>query len=177
MQGIPAEVREFLTAGDGLARKAVQEQHPDIKERLRSPEIRAKLMHYLASDEPWRDPEPGFTINALGVVQEGAQARETAGIRPLLMHPEGMVRLGAYQFLMAVYYPAGERGSMMTLFQSMLLDPDAMVRAQGAQFIKGMQAQAEMRPFLERWAKLAPSRGWDKDDGFEAVRRLLTPAP
>jgi hypothetical protein len=174
MQEIPTEVREYLTAGDGLARKAVQAQHPDIKEKLQSPEMRVKLLQYLAGEEPWQDADPGLAINALGVVQTGAKAEETASIRPLLMHREGMVRLGAYQFLMAVYYPAGERGSMLTLFQAMLLDPEAMVRAQAAQFIRGLKMHAPLKPFLERWVKLAPARGWDKDDSFEVVRSMLT---
>jgi len=175
MQKIPAEVREYLTAGDGLARKAVQAEHPDIKQKLESPEVRAALLQYLGGEEPWQDPDPGFTINAFGVVQTGAKAEEAGSIRPLLMHREGRVRLGAYHFLMAIYYPAGERGSMLTLLQTMLLDPDAMVRAQGAQYIKGLKGQDEVKPFLERWVKLAPSKGWDHDDGFEAVRRLLAP--
>ena len=77
--------------------------------------------------------------------------------------------------LMAIYYP-GERGSVLTLCQSMLLDADPMVRIQGAQWIEGLglQGPAELKPFLERWVKLAPSRGWDRDDGFEAVRSLVT---
>jgi hypothetical protein len=34
--------------------------------------------------------------------------------------------------------------------------------------------QALLKPFLERWVKLAPARGWDKDDSFEVVRSMLT---
>ena len=176
MREIPQEVQEYLTAGDGLGRKAVEAQHPDVKRKLQSPETREKLMAYLASEEPWKDA-PGFTINALGVVQTGAKAGEAETIRPLLLHPEGMVRGKAYEFLMAIYYPAGERGSMLTLFQSMLMDSDGMVRAQGAQFIKGMKGQAELKPFLERWLKLAPARGWDKHESFENVQNLVAVQP
>jgi hypothetical protein len=175
VQEIPSDVREYLTAGDGLARKSVEAQHPDIRQKLQTPDTRAKLIRYLASDEPWQDPSPGMAVNTLGVLQAGAKQEEVPVIRPYLMHPQPQLRLRAYEFLMSVYYPAGERGSMLTLFQSMLLDSEDTIRMQGAQFIKGMKGQTELQPFLERWLKLAPQKGWDKTDSFGAVQNLVAP--
>jgi hypothetical protein len=172
MQGVPKDVQEYLTAGDSLARKSVEEKHPNIRKKLESPETRAALLRYLASNEPWEEAHPGAVINALGVIQPGASASEAVHLRPLLMHPVGAVRLGAYDFLMAVYYP-DDRGSVLTLLQAMLLDADDSVRAQGAQYVKGIKGQPELGPFLERWLKLAVARGWSNQESFEMVQRLV----
>jgi hypothetical protein len=172
MQELPSDVQEYLTAGDALGIRAVEEKHPDIRKKLRSPEIRAAIFRYLTSDEPWREANPGAVIGALRVVHDGATAAEIPLVRPLLMHPEGKVRLEVYQFLMTVYYP-NQRESVLTLLQAMLLDGDDAVRAQGAQYIKGFKTPEELKPFLDRWLALAPKRGWDKQESFEIVQGLM----
>lgn len=172
MQELPADVREYLTAGDALGIRAVEERHPNIRQKLKSPEIRAALFRYLASDEPWQGGHPGAVIGALKVVHSGAAAAEIPLVRPLIMHPEGIVRLQVYQFQMAVYYP-NQRESILAVLQDMLLDGDEAVRAQAVQYVEGLKVPQELRPFLERWLALAPGRGWDKHDSYEAVRALL----
>lgn len=172
MQELPADVREFLTAGDALGIRAVEEKHPNIRQKLRSPEIRAALFRYLAGDEPWREGNPGAVISALRVVHNGAAAAEIPLVRPLLMHPEGTVRLQVYEFHMAVYYPK-QRDSMLTLLPAMLLDSHDAVRAQGARYIDGLKIPPELRPFLERWLALAAKRGWEGEESFELVQDLV----
>ena len=175
MLELPADIKEYLSAGDGLGRKAAEANHPGLQKKLESAETRAAILKYLASDDPWHESNPGIVINALGLIQKGASASEIPLVRPLVLHPEGMVRLGAYDFLFAVYYPAGDRASMINLLQSMLLDSHDMVRSQAAQYVKGLKVPAELKPFLERWIKLAPARGWQKQESFELIERLLKP--
>jgi hypothetical protein len=172
MQQLPADVREYLTAGDALGIRAVEEKHPNIRQKLKSPEIRAALFRYLSSDEPWQGDHPGAVISALKVVHSGAAAAEIPLVRPLVMHPEGTVRLQVYQFQMAVYYP-DQREPLLALLQAMLLDDHDAVRAQAARYIEGLEAPPELRPFLERWLRLAPGRGWDKHDSFGMIRNLI----
>jgi hypothetical protein len=174
MPELPADVLEYLTAGDGLGIRAVEAKYPGIRTKLKSPEIRAALFRYLASDEAWQAAHPGALIGAIGVVRDGAVAAEIPFVRPLLLHPEGKVRLQAYEFLMAVYYP-NHLETVLTLLPLMLLDGDDGVRAQGAQYIKGLKTPEEIRPFLDRWLALAPTRGWDKQDSFEIVQGLVKP--
>jgi hypothetical protein len=172
MQDLPPDVREYLTAGDALGMVAVEEKYPDIRKKLRSPEIRAALLRYLASDEPWQEPNPGPIIGALRVVRETPTAAEIPLLRPLLMHPEPAVRQPVYEYMMSVYYPS-QRESVHTLLQSMLLDGHDSVRAQAANYIKGLKTPEELRPFLNRWLALAAKRGWNKQESFEIVQGLV----
>src|SRR5580658_10846937 len=102
---IPTEVRDYLTAGDGLAKAAVQEKYPNVETTLRAPATRAAIVQYLGSKEPQQDP-PSLTINALAYLQSGASVKESAILLPLAQHPNAWVRLRVYEYMMAIYYPA-----------------------------------------------------------------------
>lgn len=173
MQDIPAEVREYLTAGDGLGQIAVEEAHPDVKRTLADPRTRVAILNYLATDKPWQEPSPGFIINALAFLQGGAAAGEIPVIRPYLLHPIAVVRLRAYEFLLSVYFPTQAREPLLLLLQNMLLDPDDVVRAQAVRYAQRANAVGELKEFLKRWYKLAPSRRWDATESFDLVGPLI----
>jgi hypothetical protein len=173
MQDIPLEVREYLTAGDGLGQIAVQEAHPDVKQTLNDPRTRAAILRYLATDEPWQEPPPSFLINALGFLQSGAMATEIPVVRPYLLHSTAVVRLRAYEFLLGVYFRDPARPPLLLTLQAMLMDRDDVVRAQGARYVKRANAVGELKEFLRRWHTLAPSRGWQTTESYELVGQLL----
>jgi hypothetical protein len=173
LQEIPVMVRDYLTAGDGLAQAAVQEKYPNVRQTLNAPETREAILRYLASDEPWKDPTPGFTINALGFLQGSASAKEVPSILKLQKHSNAWVRLRANEYMMAVYYPRHDRSSMVSLFQQMLMDTDEVVRVQAARWIKGVNVAPDMRGYLERWMKDAINRKWDTLESFEIIRESL----
>jgi hypothetical protein len=173
LEEIPVEVRDYLTAGDGLAQAAVVEKYPNVQRTLRTPATRAAILRYLASDEPWKDPTPGFTINALAFLQGSASAKEAPTIHGLLRHPNPWVRLRAYEYMMGVYYPASDRAAMITLFEEMIMDTDEINRVQSARWIKGVNAAPEMSGFLQGWIKTAVKRKWDHQESFEIVQGLL----
>src|SRR5207342_3196081 len=77
MQDIPVAVQEYLSTNDGLGRAAVEQQHPNVKAVLNAPETRKALLAYLASDDPWVTPSPGFAMNTLTFVLSGASQDET----------------------------------------------------------------------------------------------------
>lgn len=167
---IPVEVRDYLTAGDGLAQAAVIERYPDVRRSLESPDVRAAILRYLASGEAWRDP--GFAINALAYLQGGASAKEVPAVRNLMTHPNPWVRVRACEYMLGVYYPAQDRVSMVSLFETMLNDKDEIVRVQGARWIRDFKAAPEMQSTLQNWLKIAAQRKWDGAESFQIVHSL-----
>jgi hypothetical protein len=141
-----------------------------VKTVLNAPETRKALLAYLASDDPWVTTTPGFAMNTLTFVLSGATADEARFVRPLVLHPVPDVRVRAYTFLVAV---AGQdRTSLIALLETMMMDPDDMVRTAGARYIEQTDALTSLRLFLERWVKLAPARGWN-GESRELIDRLL----
>ncbi len=172
LKEIPVEVRDYLTAGDGLAQAAVVEQYPNVRRVLDAPETRAAILRYLAGDGPWKDPAPGFTINALAFLQGAASAKEAPPLHNLMRHSNPWVRLRTYEYMMAVHYPLHDRAAMIKMFEEMMNDADEIVRVQAARWIKGVSAGHEMRGFLQGWMKTATDRKWDKLESFEMIRDL-----
>ena len=170
MQGIPVEVQEYLSAGDGLGQVAVEEAHPNVKATLNAPQTRQALLRYLASDDPWATKSPGFAVNALTFVLSGATRAESGFVRPLVLHPQPEVRVRAYNFLVAV--AAEDRSALIVLLQSMLLDSHDMVRSAGARHIARTQSGAELKTFLTRWMKVSAVHA-EPDESRELVERLL----
>lgn len=170
---IPIEVQDYLTAGDGLAQASVREQYPNLDDILNAPATRVALLAYLASDEPLKDAAPGFTIAALAFLQSAASAKESVSIRHLLRHPNSWVRVRAAEYMMAVYYPAHDRSSMLSLFKELLDDPDEVVRVQGARWIKGTGTAQDLQSFLENWLVLARKNKWDGTESFQTIQTLV----
>ncbi len=169
---IPIEVRDYLTAGDGLGMVAVHEQYPHVDQVLRAPSTRVALLNYLASQEPWHDP-PGLTIGALVLLKNGASAAESQQLLHLLEHPIGLVRLRLYQYLVQIYYPSRNMPPMIAIFQKMLADPDEVVRVQAARWIQGFKLGAQMRPTLEQWTIIAAERKWNHGESYDIIQGLL----
>ncbi|HYW41453.1 MAG TPA: hypothetical protein VE959_01270 [Bryobacteraceae bacterium] len=170
---IPVEVRDYLTAGDGLAKASVKERYPNVQQTLASHECRAAVLRYLESDEPWKQPNVGFLINALAYLQAAANAKEAPVALKLAGYPNAWVRVRADEYLMGVYYPAGDRASMVKMYERMLNDSDEVVRVQAARWIKGTNAAAEMRGYLQDWISRAAERHWDHQESFTLVQEAL----
>ena len=162
---IPVEVRDYLTAGDGLAQAAVIERYPDVRRSLESPDVRAAILRYLASGG-WRDP--GFAINALAYLQGGASAKEVPAVRDLMTHRIPGSASEPVSICVGVYYPAQDRVSMVSLFETMLNDKDEIVRVQGARWIRDFKAAPEMQSTLQNWLKIAAQRKWDGARAFRS---------
>lgn len=174
IEEIPAEVRQYLTAGDALGQASVEEKYPNIQKTLQAPEVRQAILRYLNSKEVW-DAPPGFAVNALAFLVGGANAKELPLVRNLVVHPQPWIRVRAAQYLMAVYYPARDRAAMTDLFEKMLLDEDEVVRLQAARWIRDFKTGADMKPYLEKWAGIAALRGWTGTESFGIVALMLKP--
>lgn len=168
MQGIPPEVYEYLSTGDRLGQVAVEEAHPNVKETLNAPQTRQALLHYLAGDDPWTTPSPGFAVNAITFLMSGAKAEEAPFVRPLVMHRQPEVRVRAYDFL--VVLAATDRAALLILLQTMLLDPNDMIRSAGMRHIRRTGTQGDLAPFLERWSKMGIAGR--NDESRELAERL-----
>jgi hypothetical protein len=169
---IPSEVRAYLSAGDGLGQASVREQHPDLDRVLDAPSTRSAIIAYLASDEPLKDSDPGFAMNALAFLQGAANAQEVGSIHHLLRHPLPSIRARAAGYMMAVYYPGRDRNGMLSLFKETLNDSDELVRVQTARWIKGTDSAPAMEGFLETWILLAHKNKWDRTESFQIIESL-----
>ncbi len=170
---IPIEVREHLSAGDGLGKAAVAERYPDIQATLNNPKTRVAILNYLASDDAWKDSSTGFTMKCIEFLRSGATQQEAHLVRTFLLHADHYVRLRAYEFLMTFYFPDKNREAMFVLLQNMILDDHDAVRTQGARFIERANVGVEFRPFLKRWRKTAAGKGWEGKESVEIIDRLL----
>ncbi|HEY3838009.1 MAG TPA: hypothetical protein VGL72_15620 [Bryobacteraceae bacterium] len=169
---IPTEVRDYLTAGDGLAQFAVHEKYPHVEQTLNSAATRTAILEYLGSKEPWQDP-PTLTINAIAFLQTKATAKEAEIIRPLVGHANPWVRLKVHEYMMAVYYPAHDRAAMISLFEEMLGDRDELVRVQAARWIKALNFSGEMHDYLQQWTMRAEQRKWNQQESFGMIKEML----
>jgi hypothetical protein len=169
---IPTEVRDYPTAGDGLAKAAVQEKYANVETTLLAPARRAAIVQYLGSKEPQQDP-PSLTIDALAYLQRGASVKESATLLPPAQHPNAWVPLRVYEYMMAFHYPVRDEPSMVNLFVKMLADSDEVVRVQAARWIKGLNLAGRMRAALQQWTRQASARKWDQYESFESIQGLL----
>ena len=169
---IPIEVRDYLTAGDGLAQFAVHEKYPNVEQTLHSASTRTAILNYLGSKEPWQDPT-SLTINAIALLQTKATERESVIIRPLVGHSNPWVRLRVHEYMMAVYYPAHAHGAMIEMMKEMLADHDEVVRVQAARWIKALNFGAEMREFLEQWRTRATQQKWNSQESYGIIQDIL----
>jgi len=170
---IPVEVRAYLSAGDSIGHLEVTQKYPNVERTLASPEVRAAILRYLRSDEAWKEPNPGFMIGALTFLQGAASAKELPAVQGFVVHRNPWVRVRAYEYMMAVYYPAGDSASMVKMFEKMLVDPDEVVRVQAARWIQGVGVVAAMRGYLQNWIQRAPERMWDHQESFTIIQELL----
>ena len=170
---IPKQAREYLSAGESMAKAAVLEKYPDARRTLEAPATREAIVRYLASKEPWADPTLAFTMNALAYLQTVANAKEAQAIHPLIEYPNPWVRLRVYEYMMAIHYPPRDKPAMTDLFRQMLEDSDEIVRVQAARWISGLNLASEMRPALQEWIRTAPENKWDTQESFNIIQGLL----
>lgn len=173
MQEIPAEVREYLSVNDSLARLQLFQDHPGLKDLLEASGTRAALLDWLGGEEAWEESRSTFVVSCLELLRSTAQPSDEQIVRAFLLHPNPFVRLRAYELLLTLYYPETNRNAMFLLLHGMLSDADDRVRVSAAAYIQGIGAAGELKSFLERWLKLAPERGWQGTESYELVERLL----
>jgi hypothetical protein len=170
---VPAEVREYFTASDGLGQFSARQNHPHLEDTLKAPTTRMAIVNYLASEEPWHD-HPGFTIGALTYLQTEANAAELARINHLTKHPNALIRLRMFEYMMDIYYPPRDVSRMASMFQAMLADPDDTIRVQAVRWIEGLKMQERMRETLVHWLKFANDHGWTASESYSMIQHMLT---
>jgi len=173
METIPKEVRAYLSTNDSLARAQLQQQYPDLNEKLNEAETRTAVLHWLTTDEAWADNMAHFTVNCLRYLRGKASPDEAPTIRAFLLHSQPAVRRVAYECLLTLYYPDKNREALLQLLQNMLSDADEAVRAEGARYVKQAGVTQDLQGFLQRWQKQAQDQGRGDTESFELVERLL----
>jgi hypothetical protein len=173
MTGLPDLLAEYFASGDALSRADVQRDHPELPELLAAPETRTVLLEWLAGEEPWDVRHAESVSGVLRFLRRQASDADAPRIKPFLLHPNPGVRLAAYEFLTALYYPDINHDALFLLLNGMLMDESDEVRRTGADLVQRVGAPPELRAFLTRWRAMAPARGWEGTASFELITRLL----
>lgn len=173
MTGLPDPWVAYFAAYDVLTREAVLRAHPELRDALQRPETREMLLEWLAGDAAWAPENAGLLPPVLEFLRPGAAEPEAARVKPLLMHPDPQVRLGAFEFLLTLYFPDRNPEALLLLLSGMLMDESERVRSAGAAYAARAGAQGHLREFLARWLAMAPARGWAGTESHEMVARLL----
>jgi hypothetical protein len=174
METIPAEVKEYLSSKDSHFRAELTRRRPKLVDMVNSKETRTVLFDWLASPQSWHASFSAFTANILEFLRNGAVPRETSIVRPFLLHEDALVRLRAYEFLFTVYFSRKSRESMLLLLNSMLRDPDELVKTQSIRYIERAQLTAHFRPEFDRLRTDAEARGARATESYELLQRFLT---
>jgi hypothetical protein len=175
MTRLPDDLAQYFATGDELARASVVEQHPGLPAALGTAETRARLLDWLSDEEPWQEDRTEMLVQVLQFLRGTASEADAPRVKPFLLHPRDRVRLRAYEFLTALYFPDRNREALFLLLNGMLSDEGDDVRAAGAAYAQRAGAVPELRDFLTRWRALAPARGWTGTQSYELVTRLLEP--
>lgn len=173
MSEIPNEVKAYVATNDVLYREQLRQRYPNLEQLLGDPKTRKAILDWLVSEEAWDDSAAQFAMRCLEFLHNGATEEEAPIVKTFLLNPNGLVRLRAFEFLLTLYFPGKNREAMFLLLHSMLFDPDDAVRTSGAAYIDRANAADELREFLQRWSKVAESRGWGNTASFERVQHLL----
>src|SRR5262245_26146075 len=173
MPEIPTEVKAYLISHNVLTREQLRQRYPNLDQLLSAPQTRKTILEWLASEVAWDESNAEFVMRCLEFLQDGATEDEASVVKTFLLHPNAYVRLRAFEFLLTLYFPDKNREALFLLLHSMLFDSADAVRKSGAAYIDRANAVTEMREFLQRWIKVAASRGWENTDSFELVQQLL----
>src|SRR5689334_169993 len=112
MAAIPAEVREYLSSGDGLGQAAAHQRHPQLRQTLQAADTRVAILGWLATEESKAEAYTGFCARCLQFLRPEIQAREVATVRPFLLHDAALVRTAAYELLITLYFPDRNREAL-----------------------------------------------------------------
>lgn len=173
MVEIPQEVKEYLISHNILLREQVKQRYPNIDQVMADPETEKTILSWLASQDAWEESKAELVMRCLEFLQERANEQHAPTVKTFLLHSNPFIRLRAFEFLLSLYFPDKNREAMFLLLHNMLFDPDNTVRNSAAAYIERVNAVPELREFLERWLKVAPSRGWDNSESFERIQQLL----
>lgn len=173
MQDLSDEVKAYLASGDALVRAQLLQNYPQLRERLDSPDTIAKLLEWLSGNEPWLEANTALTINVLSFLRAHAKESDAAPLKALLLHPNALVRLRTYEYLLTLFFPDKNREALFMLFHGMLSDQSEQVRIEGVSYLERAHAVGELKPFLERWMKAAEERGLRNSESYERIERLL----
>jgi len=173
MPEIPPEVKAYLVSPNVLAREQLRQSYPDLEQVMSDPQTRKAIVDWLTSDDAWVEANASFAMRCLEFLLENASEEDATVVKTFLLHPDPLVRLRAFEFLLTLYFPDKNREAMFLLLHSMLFDSDDPVRVVGASYIDRANAIGELRQFLQRWIKVAISRGWENTRSYELVGQLL----
>jgi len=173
MPEIPPEVKAYVASTNLLVREQLRQRYPNLDQLLAQPETRQAILAWLSSEEAWDESTSDFVMRCLEFLQTDATETEAPIVKTFLLHPNSFVRLRAFEFLLRLYFPDKNREAMFLLLNNMLFDEDDAVRVSGAGYIDRAKAIGEFRDFLERWLKVAASRGWQNTQSFELIQQLL----
>lgn len=170
---LPASLRDYLSSSDQLFRAALQQQYPGLERSLPSARVRSAVVAWLAGDEAPRDEFAEVAANALDFIRTRARASEARIARRFVLHPHPLVRLRADEFLLTLYFPNRNPNAMLSILQSMLLDPADLVRAQAVRYAERIGIGPELRMLLQQWLDLARAQGFASTEGVELAERLV----
>jgi hypothetical protein len=172
MQEIPAHVLEYLSSRDSMVKAQIAGEHPELQQQLSDPSTRAAILKWLGSEAAWEPTALGLLLNCLRFLQ-GGTVEEAAIVRPFVLHADPFVRIAAFEFLLALYYPNKNPEALLLIFQNMLSDQNDKVRSLAAHYIETISVGGEMKEFLERWYKNAKNLGWGGTESVERIGRIL----
>lgn len=173
MTNIPNDVKQYLASEDPLYRAHLLEQHPSLQRTLEDPATRDLIVGWLSSDEAHEKQFTELAGACLKFLRPNARPEKAPVIRTFLLHPNALVRLRAYEFLLTLYFPDKNREAMVLMLHSMLSDRDDTIRSQGARYIERAGVAPELKDFFRHWKEMAVSQGWQGTESFELVEGLL----
>ncbi|MCB0088458.1 MAG: hypothetical protein KDE54_11140 [Caldilineaceae bacterium] len=174
MNALPENIQKYLTVwNDTLARGVLLDEQPELAGLMDEPNTRQTLLDWLAGSESLAPQNARLTANALQFLRPQAQSSDAPIVRKLLMHPDAIVRLRTYEFLLTLYFPDKNPEALIMLLNSMLMDADDTIRTQGVRYIQRANAVTELRDFLVSWQQAAAGRGWLNSESYELVQQLL----
>jgi hypothetical protein len=174
MRTLPDEIRAYLVIrADARMLASLRERHPDLEERMNSPDTRRALVSWLGGDEARAQEHAPLTAAALKFLYSARDDEEAAVVTALLEHPSALVRLRSFEALLIPLFADRQIERLKPLLRTMLADADDLVRSAGARYMERSGTADDLRPFLEAWRTAAPARGWESTESFELVTRLL----
>lgn len=171
--GLPDDFRAYLSSSDKLFRAQLLQERPLLAEELKDPSVRTALLAWIASSEAKGASLNAMRSNALEFLRTGASPEEADVVRRFLLDLDPNVRLGAFEFLLTLYFPDKDPEALLMLLHSMLMDPSDLVRSQAVHYIERSGLAGRLRDFLRSWLDAAAARGWDTGEDYELVSRLV----
>lgn len=172
MQDIPDQVLQYLSTKDSIVRAQIADQNPGLQQTLNDPATRTAILKWLGTEAAWEPSVADLVIACLEILR-GGSVEDAQIIRPFVLNPNSFVRIGAFEFLLALYYPDKNLDALLLVFQNMLSDQSDKVRSLAAHYIENINITSELKEFLERWYKNARNRGWEVTESFERIGRIL----